>query len=246
MIGINYNYIKSDSDITIVFLHGWGLSGKSFNKIIGNIENFSMLKVDLPGFGGSNNPKEYFDTFEYSYQIFLLLKCLKINKIVLVGHSFGGRLGILLSSVFGLDVVGCVLTSSAGLNRFSLVKWLKIKKYKFIKKLVDKKILNSKMLQGYGSVDYKNANPVLQKVLIRVVNQDLKSYAKLIGVKTLLVWDKKDEATPFWICRKFHRHICNSKVVVMNKGGHFVAFVNVLKVSNLLKMFVTTLVNDTK
>ena len=244
-MGINYNYIKIDSDITIVFLHGWGLSGKSFNKIISNIENVSMLQVDLPGFGKSDNPKEYFDTYEYSYQIFLLLKRLGINKIVFVGHSFGGRLSILLSSVFGLDIVGCVLTSSAGLNRFGLVKWIKIKKYKLIKKMVDKKILNSKMLQSYGSVDYKNANSVLQKVLVRVVNQDLKNYTKLINVRTLLVWDKKDEVTPYWICRKMHRNICNSKIVVLNKGGHFVAFYNAVKFSNLLKSFICLLINGT-
>ena len=44
----------------------------------------------------------------------------------------------------------------------------------------------------YGSRDYQNANPIMQGVLVKVVNQDLKKFLKLINVKTILVWDKKD------------------------------------------------------
>ena len=83
MNGINYEYIKNKEDITVVFLHGWGLSGNAFNQIISRLdERLSVLKVDLPGFGLSREPESYFDTYEYSYQIFLLLKKLNINKLI--------------------------------------------------------------------------------------------------------------------------------------------------------------------
>ena len=127
---LNFDYINNGTDKIIVFLHGWGCSKNIWNKIINKLNNVSILNIDLFGFGESDEPRDYFDTYEYSYQIFLLLKKLDIKNIVFVGHSFGGRLAILLSSIFDLSISGCVLTSSAGLNKFNLVKWVKIKWYK--------------------------------------------------------------------------------------------------------------------
>jgi pimeloyl-ACP methyl ester carboxylesterase len=232
--GIDFEYINNECDTTIVFLHGWGLSGDSFDKIISCISGASIIKFDLPGFGKSNSPKDYFDTYEYAYQIFLCLKKIKVNKIVIVGHSFGGRLSILLSSVFNIDVIGCMLASSAGLNRFDLLKTFRIYKYKLIKKLVSIKFLPNSVLDKYGSRDYKNAREDLKAVLRNVVNQDLSCYAKKIKVNTILVWDKKDKETKYWICRKLHRYIKLSKMIKTKNGGHFTLFFNSNKISQIL------------
>lgn len=233
---INFDYKKGDKDTVIVFLHGWGIDGSSFNKIVGSLSSdMSILKIDLPGFGLSDEPKEYFDTHEYAYQIFLLLKKLSICNIVLVGHSFGGRLAILLSSIFDINVRALFLTSSAGLNRFNLIRWIKIKKYKILKKLVKCNILNDAVLLKFGSSDYQNANIILKIVLKKVVNQDLSIFIKMIKIKDVyLVWDKGDKETGFWICKKLHRHIKYSKIIIYNSGGHFAAFKNFRKFSRLL------------
>ena len=121
MLKLNYDYVNRNTPMTYVFLHGWGCSKNYWNKVIAKLNEVSILNIDLFGFGESEDPYDYFDTYEYAYQIFLLLKKLGINKIVLVGHSFGGRLSILLSSIFDVDVSVCVLTSSAGLNKFNLL-----------------------------------------------------------------------------------------------------------------------------
>ena len=235
MNGINYEYIKNKEDITVVFLHGWGLTGNAFNQIISRLdERLSVLKVDLPGFGLSREPESYFDTYEYSYQIFLLLKKLNINKIIFVGHSFGGRLVILLSSVFGLDIKCSILTSSAGLIRFNLLRWLKVKKYKFFKWLVSKKIIGSRFLNNSGSDDYKNASLRMKAVLRNVVNQDLICFVKKIQVDVILVWDKKDKDTPYWICKKIFRCVKTSKIINYKSGGHFTVFYNIVKFTNIL------------
>ena len=103
MSELNYNYIDKGSKKTIVFLHGWGLSGEVFDKCVFAMPSVSTITIDLYGFGKSYEPKDYFDTFEYSYQIFLLLKKLNIDNIIIVGHSFGGRLGIILSGFLLYD-----------------------------------------------------------------------------------------------------------------------------------------------
>lgn len=235
MVKLNYEYTNNDSKDVVVFLHGWGLSGEVFNDIISKLENnISVLKLDLYGFGKSSQPKKYFDTFEYAYQIFLLLKKLNINSVMFVGHSFGGRLSILLSSVFDINVKHCILTSSAGINRFSLIKWLKIKKYKIIKWLVKSKLISEKYLLNNGSVDYKNCSEVMKSVFVKVVNQDVRSYAKKIKCRCFLVWDKNDKETPFFICKKLSRLIIDSVIILFEFGGHFTAFRNSNKLSKII------------
>lgn len=234
MIDFNYEYNNTGSKITILFLHGWGLSGNSFDKIISNLNSVSYIKLDLCGFGNSDMPKDYFDVYEYAYQIFLLLKKIRVKSVMIVGHSFGGRLAIILSSVFKINIKNLVLTSSAGLIKFDLNKYMKIMVFKLVKILVDFKILPVKILNHFGSRDYKNARGVMQKIFTRTVNQDLSFLLHKINVSTYLVWDKKDKDTPYWICRKLHKCINNSNLIFYNNGGHFVAFCNISKFSNLL------------
>ena len=104
MCEMNYEFVNNNTELTVLFLHGWGLSGKSFDAIINRMKQVSYIKVDLFGFGNSEEPKSYFDVYEYAYQIFLLLRKNNVNKVVIVGHSFGGRLAIILSSIFDIDV----------------------------------------------------------------------------------------------------------------------------------------------
>lgn len=236
MFGINYEYLNKQNGAVVVFLHGWGLNGNSFDKIISKLNDVSIVKFDLHGFGNSKAPKDYFDTYEYAYQIFLCLKKLKVNKVVFVGHSFGGRLSILLSSVFKIDVVGCVLISSAGINRFEFCKWFKIRLYKMLKKLCSLGIVSNKYLLKFGSRDFSNANSILRKILVRVVNQDLRFFAKQISCKTVLVWDKKDKDTKLYICKKLHRYIKLSNIFYTKNGGHFTLFYNTNKISYYIKL----------
>ena len=201
---------------TIVFLHGWGTSGECFKSIVDNLNTDNQILIlDFFGFGKSDEPYDYFDTYEYSYSIFLLLKKLNIDEIVLIGHSFGGRISIILSSIFGLKIKGLILTSSAGINRFSLIKWVKIKWYKILKKLSSKIMFINNFLPS-GSDDYKILSSLMKKIFIRIINQDLKYLLNKIKIKTLLVWDKYDNITPYYICRILNTFIYQSKIILFN------------------------------
>lgn len=215
--------LEGSGEKTIVMLHGWGLDKSAF-MLLNNYFNTKAkcLIVDFYGFGDSGMPEYYYDTYEYAYQIFLLLNKLKINNIILVGHSFGGRVAIILSSIFGIDIEGLVLTASAGLNKPSIIKTIRIGVYKFKKCLSRFGLYNRSKLTKAGSDDYKKLNPLMKGVFIKVVNQDLSNLLCKIKTKVKLFWARDDRATPLWICRKLKREIKLSEVVVYNQGGHFV------------------------
>lgn len=223
------------SDICIVFLHGWGMNKEIFDSIIAKMENpCDILTLDFFGFGMSSEPKKYFDTYEYAYHIFVLLKKLNIKKIILVGHSFGGRISLLLSSLFDVDIYAQILTSSAGINTLSIKKKINIFRYKFCKTLVKRRLLNPKYLDKFGSSDYKKCNANLRSVFVKVVNEDLKKYLKKISAQTILVWDKKDDTTPYKIAKILHKNILNSNMVLFQNGGHFTFLYNIDKFSKII------------
>jgi len=233
---MKYDYYKTNSDETLIFLHGWGLTGNHFNKIINKLGGKkSYIKIDFYGFGQSEMPKDYFDTYEYAYHIFLLLKKLNVsNKIILVGHSFGGRVAIILGGLFNLNIGSLVLTSSAGINKFSFKNFIKIKMYKCLKLLNKIKLLPAMFLSKFGSDDYKNCNEILRKVFVKVVRQDLRYMLNRINVTVYLFWDKKDKTTPYYICKKIICCVKQYKIILTKNGGHFACFYNINKFSELL------------
>ena len=153
---------------------------------------------------------------------------------MLIGHSFGGRIAILLSSLFDIDVKALILTSSAGINYCNVKNKLKILRYKFCKTLVKLKLLKKDRLNKFGSADYKNCNEVMKSVFVKVVNQDLRKHLKNIKCNTILVWDKKDKETPYIIAKILYKNINNSKIINYKNGGHFVFLYNISKFSQLI------------
>ena len=240
----NLNYeLRGSGERTIVFLHGWGLDGSVFDKLIGKFdEGTKILNLDFFSFGKSDKGEEWFDTYEYAYHIFLLINELDLKDVVLVGHSFGGRVAIILSSVFGINIHCVTLMASAGINRFNLKKNIKIYFYKITKFFVNKKLLPRKYLQKFGSADYKKLDTNDQKIFIRVVNQDLRYLLKKIKCNVILMWDKKDDITPYWICKKLYKGLSNRNIFLFNNGKHLFFIYNLSKVFLIIKQCI----NDNK
>lgn len=236
-INLDYEMIGNKGPV-VVLMHGWGMNKKCFEKLVPLINNNQkVLSLDFFGFGKSSEPIDYFDTYEYAYYVFVLLKKLKINDVVLVGHSFGGRIAIILSSIFKINVSSLILASSAGINKFNIIKQIKLLRYKFFKFLVKHEVINKKYLERFGSSDYKKANFTLKKVFVKVVNQDLRFLLDKIDATCALIWDKKDRETPYSICRVLNKKIKNSQILKFSSGGHFAFLYNINKFANVINMY---------
>ncbi|HXS14760.1 MAG TPA: alpha/beta fold hydrolase, partial [Candidatus Saccharimonadales bacterium] len=79
----------------IVILHGWQKSGKDYAEIqkIFEKEGYIVFSPDMPGFGSEKLAKEAMSVDDYVDFIEAFLQKKKLNKIILIGHSFGGRVG---------------------------------------------------------------------------------------------------------------------------------------------------------
>ena len=229
--GTNVNYIVLGSGTEcVVFLHGWGGSIDSFKFVAENLKlNKRCLILDFPPFGKSTEPKTIWGVKEYARALKEVLDREKIEKFDIISHSFGGRVAIYFSSVYTDMVNKLVLIDSAGIKIKSLKKESKIFLYKIFK--------HFGIQLNFGSSDYNSLSPHMKKCFSKIVNEDLKCYAKTIKLPTLLIYGEKDKDTPLCIAKKLNKLIKSSKLVIIKNAGHFAYLDNFYECKPLLENF---------
>lgn len=227
---INYQFVNRGNERVTLLLHGWGCSGKIFEKFMKMFDDRSFLVVDFPPFGDSKSLPCSWTIFSYASMIISLCEHLNIKTVDILGHSFGGRIALILSSLKCIDVHSCILVDSAGIKpKKSLKKAFKVAIYKLKKKM-------GKNVDDYGSNDYKSLPPCMRGVFTNIVNTNLQPYLKQIEAQTLIVWGDQDNETPLYMAKRLNKHIKNSKLEVLH-GGHFVFLDSPLSFYSVVEKF---------
>jgi pimeloyl-ACP methyl ester carboxylesterase len=85
--------IPRTHDRTVVFLHGWGLAGRTYRPALGRLERrgFRVHAPTMPGFGGTAAlPTDRNSLCEYGSWVGEYVRSLDTGPVALIGHSFGG------------------------------------------------------------------------------------------------------------------------------------------------------------
>ncbi len=207
------NHIMLGDGQDIIFLHGWGGSIDSFRGVGEYFSsNYRCTLVDFYGFGDSPLPRVL--TLEnYVNGVEEIIEKYSMRDVVLVGHSFGGRVAMLMASK-NSNIKGIVLVDSAGLKpRFSFKRFCRKVSYRLKKAL---KMDVSKC----GSEDYRKLSGDMRETFKNIVNYHLNFCLKEIKCPTLIIWGKKDKDTPPYMARTLRKRIYNSGLVFL-KGGHY-------------------------
>lgn len=218
---------------SLILLHGWNHSLEMLRPL-GNLlaVDFDVHLIDLPGFGKSSKPdKSQFDrpwgTADYAKAILEYLDSNNLKQVVLVGHSFGGKVSLYLASEVPERVKQLVLINSSGIPRkHGFYKRLKIYSVKtlrtvlkFLKNRFGVKLYDSWFIPRFASPDYKNAGPLLA-TFVKIVNEDLTERVKKIGAPALLIWGDKDTETPLEVGRRMQQLIAGSKLIELVGEDH--------------------------
>jgi len=97
---INYLEREAAGCPTIVMVHGLGCSLKYWKCLFDAPEfsDYRLIAFDLPGFGESEKPETYDYRFDSQAAIVLdLLDALHAQDVILLGHSMGGAIAILMA-----------------------------------------------------------------------------------------------------------------------------------------------------
>ncbi len=230
--GININYEEKGEGELIVLLHGWGSNIKLFANLIDLLsKKYKVVAMDMPGFGESQEPPSAWCVDDYANFVIEFLKAYNTDKVMLLGHSFGGRVIIKLNSRENLpfEISKVILVDSAGiLSPKSNKKSFRTRWYKFCRTILSTGIMQKiapealeKLRVKYGSADYVAASPLMRQVLVKTVNEDLEPLLPNIKCSTLLVWGVNDTATPLSDGEKMEKLIPDAGLVKLENAGHY-------------------------
>ena len=89
---IDLYYEDHGSGRPVVLIHGWPLSGASWERQVAALlpEGYRVVTYDRRGFGQSSKPTKGYDYDTLADDLSALLTQLDLSDVTLVGHSFGG------------------------------------------------------------------------------------------------------------------------------------------------------------
>ena len=91
--------IKTTSSEWIICLHGIQSNKELFSDFLKQrfLNNYSLMAIDLIGFGNSSKPEKFsYDIEDQAKIVGQLVEILKIKKLHLIGHSLGGTIGTIM------------------------------------------------------------------------------------------------------------------------------------------------------
>lgn len=119
--GIEMAYLEAGSGpYTLLFIHGLGTySGTWFRNLSILSADFRCIAVDLPGNGFSDKRPQPFGMDYFASCVYDFIRKLKLQDVVLCGHSMGGQVALHLALKQVPEVAQLVLCAPAGFEVFS-------------------------------------------------------------------------------------------------------------------------------
>lgn len=192
--GLMFATVEGSGPVDVVALHGWARTARDFAV---PLRGTSSYAIDLPGFGSSPRPLAAWGAAQYAD---LLAKGLADigQSVVMVGHSFGGRVATHLAAtrpdlVRSLILTGVPLLRTGPATKPALP--FRIARTLHRRGLVSDERMEA-MRHRHGSADYRAADGVMREILVRVVNESYEEQLRAIECRVHLVWGGADTAVP--------------------------------------------------
>ena len=232
---------------TILLMHGSGLTHIvwSLHEQFYASQGFNVLSVDLPGHGNSEGPSLK-SIEKISDWIKSLMLKINIEKIIIVGHSQGGLVGIDFASRYPELIEKIVLVANSykmPVNQ-DLID---------LAEAGDEKAVLLMMKWGYeGSKAFIGGNPVKKIVnsardIREVLAVDLnacnnykngENAIKKINCPTLCIFGDLDKMVPVKVGLKMSEQITNSETKIISDCGHMIIFEKAFEMRKLVKEFI--------
>jgi len=227
--GLLTTYERSGRGKMVVLLHGWGDRAAGLRTVQTALaKQYDVIAPDLPGFGGTQAPKDVWDLNKYIQFVDHFLTKIGCREVyAFVGHSNGGAMAVRGVGQGMLKADRLVLLASAGVRgeyqgRNRALRYI-TKAGKALTMPLPasvKRKLRRKVYDAVGS-DMLVAEH-LQETFKRVVTDDVRADAPKVAVPTLLLYGEADRATPVRYGEWFHELIEGSTLEVLPGAGHFV------------------------
>lgn len=238
------NYHLQGKGKTVVILHGWGDNMRGLLTLQSTLaKQYQILAVDLPGFGGTQPPKQTWGLDEYAQFVADVLGKLELKDVyAIIGHSNGGAIAIRGIATGVLHPSRLVLLAAAGIRSTQSTQKFAIKLLTKAGKVAtfwlparQKQRLRTSLYRSVGSDML--VVPELQETFKKTVSQDVQADAQKISIPTMLIYGLQDDAAPVDYGRTYHSLIQNSTLLEVDDAGHFVHLDQPEKVTKTIQEF---------
>jgi pimeloyl-ACP methyl ester carboxylesterase len=181
---------------TVVALHGWGRDRSDFADLL---QLDGVVVFDLPGFGTSPPPDQPWGGHDYARCVAAAVGELAADRgpLIVVGHSFGGRVALCLAAEFP-HLVGNLVLIGVPLLRLDTVKTSRAiriaKRANRIGLYSDRRLARRR--DSKGSADYRQSSGVMRQILVRAVNEEYREELAAVSCPVELFWGRHDTAAP--------------------------------------------------
>jgi pimeloyl-ACP methyl ester carboxylesterase len=227
----------------ILFIHGFASSLYTFRKIVPLLKGkFSLLAVDLPGFGRSEKSSSFIYSLEnYARVMIECLNYFRIEKAHIAAHSMGGQIALHMAGSAPEKVGKLALLCSSGYLKRAKTPLIYTSYLPFFHKFVyryvhrkdvsehlsnvffDKSLIDEQLIEEFSR---PLAEKEFYKSLIRLLRHregDLHP-DQLRGIVSpiLLIWGENDRVVPVQVGRQLVKDLPNAKLITYQKTGHLI------------------------
>lgn len=222
----------------IVILHGWTYSLDKWGRFIDLLRE-NGFEVELPKIPGlTQESNETWDLDKYTNWLNKLLGKYE-NKLILLGHSNGGRIAINYAVKYPNKLEKLILIDSAGIFHNDLPIRLKRIVFKNVakigKKFTKSDILRKVLYKFAREGDYENASENMKKTITNLMNIDLRPVLRKIKTPTQIIWGENDQIIPVKDAYLISELIKGSKLYIVKNARHAPFFTNSEEVARIIK-----------
>lgn len=227
--GAVFGTSTGDGPPRAVLLHGWRRSREDFEGVAAALARagIATVSIDLPGFGATPPPLEATGARGYAERLAPLVADVAGAgaSIVLVGHSFGGRVAVCLAAQHPEAVAGLVL-SGVPLVRGAMPPSRPSRRYQAIRLASRAGLVSPDNLEAarrrYGSADYRAASGIIRDVLVATIAESYEPELAALRCPVTLVWGTADTTAPVGVARAARDLAPGASLELLDGVGHLV------------------------
>lgn len=234
LLGYSHTYYEAIAEkpvASIIALHGFGLSGRTFRHIAAllNQHHISIYAIDLLGFGNSDKPPSGYALKLYAELIAAFKTHLALEKPILMGHSFGGLVA-LATAVLHQDLFGqLILLAPGGFHPFSRLNLWADNKWAF--KLMNRRFFKNTIRFTPLKEVFPNAESYA--ALLRFYGSHhpldldvsgLRAKLASLSLPILMLWGKEDHILPAFVQRRARTQLPAAHFQIIQKARHAVYY----------------------
>jgi pimeloyl-ACP methyl ester carboxylesterase len=221
-----YSYYEIGEGTPIVVLHGLmgGLSNFEATAEYFSTRGYKVVIPELPIYS-MNLLKTNVKAFAKYVKDFITY--IKLDRVILLGNSLGGHIGLYHTKMYPEKVAGLVLTGSSGLYESAMGdSYPKRGDYEYIKNkteavFYDPKIATKELVDEVFAIVNDRIKVIKTLTIAKsAIRHNMAKDLPKMHVKTCLIWGRNDTVTSPETAEEFHRLLPNSELYWIDKCGH--------------------------